>query len=355
MAAMDFEHKLKVAVELLEAIHEDHALLAGASAEDRNRLLKAAGQVARPGPWAKRELSRAVRRKRRAQVRELDERKLAITGIRVKRAEDVFSTPQLGPAPVKAGQNIDAELKEPERLIDARTCYVCKKDFHDLHFFYDSMCGECAELNWNKRHQSSDLSGRIALVTGSRVKIGYQAAIMLLRAGAHVIVTTRFPADAALRYSREKDFGEWKHRLDVHGLDLRHTPSVEIFTKHLNQTLPHLDFIINNACQTVRRPPDFYRHLMEAESDVAASLSEESRKLLASHRESGDIQRAGLASADEMRAIGLHGSAVLSQVPLTEEDLEGTPSLFPAGQLDADLQQVSGRDHRGEGREESQS
>ncbi len=44
-----------------------------------------------------------------------------------------------------------------------------------------------------------DLTGRVAIVTGARVKIGYQAAILLLRAGARVIVTTRFPHDAAAR------------------------------------------------------------------------------------------------------------------------------------------------------------
>ena len=76
-------------------------------------------------------------------------------------------------------------------MIEPRHCYVCKRDFHDLHFFYDALCPECAELNWNKRSQTAELRGRVAVITGARVKIGFQAALMLLRAGAHVIVTTR--------------------------------------------------------------------------------------------------------------------------------------------------------------------
>ena len=45
--------------------------------------------------------------------------------------------------------------------------------------------------------ESADLRGRVALLTGGRVKIGYQAGIKLLRAGAQLIVTTRFPRDSA--------------------------------------------------------------------------------------------------------------------------------------------------------------
>ena len=117
------------------------------------------------------------------------------------------------------------ELKKP------KTCYVCKTEFTRLHFFYDAMCPPCADLNYAKRFQTAPLDGRVGLVTGARVKIGFQAALKMLRAGARVIATTRFPLDAALRYSREPDFEEWRDRLEVHGLDLRHAPSVEMFAR----------------------------------------------------------------------------------------------------------------------------
>jgi hypothetical protein len=149
--------------------------------------------------------------------------------------------------------------------VDPQHCYVCKQKFTAVHHFYDQMCPPCAEFNFNKRTELADLRGRVALLTGGRVKIGYQAGIKLLRAGAHLIVTTRFPRDSAQRYAREPDFSEWGHRLEIFGLDLRSPSSVEALCAHLLVTQSRLDFIINNACQTVRRPPEFYAHMMEGE------------------------------------------------------------------------------------------
>src|SRR6202042_1541636 len=103
----------------------------------------------------------------------------------------------------------------------------------EIHPFYDQLCPACADFNFGKRAETADLSGRVALLTGGRVKIGYQAGIKLLRAGAHLIVTTRFPRDSAARYAREPDFSDWSDRLEIFGLDLRHTPSVEAFCTHL--------------------------------------------------------------------------------------------------------------------------
>ncbi len=363
---VEFARRVAAATELLESLREDRTQLAVLNDEERSRLLQAAGQVARPDPWAKRELARAARRRKRKQERNADEQALAQTGIREKRREPVFTTPALRSAPVLAGADIDevlasrdasrgalvadaATTEEPARtVLEPRTCYVCKRKFQTLHFFYDSMCAACADLNWNKRHQSADLSGRIAVITGSRVKIGYQAAIMLLRAGAEVIVTTRFPRDAALRYSREADFLLWEKRLQIHGLDLRHTPSVEAFTRHLNETLPRLDFIINNACQTVRRPTGFYAHLMAAERVDLRELPDDARGLLASHeamREASLSRRLGsghahAAEVERGAAVGLLASAELSQVAVLDEDLEHGAQIFPSGALDADLQQV---------------
>ena len=139
-----------------------------------------------------------------------------------------------------------------------------------MHPFYDQLCPDCGDLNFRKRTETADLEGRVALLTGGRVKIGYQAGIKLLRCGAQLIVTTRFPRDAAARYAAEPDFADWRDRLEVFGLDLRHTPSVEAFCAHLVATRDRLDFIVNNACQTVRRPPAFYRHMLERETAALA-------------------------------------------------------------------------------------
>jgi NAD(P)-dependent dehydrogenase (short-subunit alcohol dehydrogenase family) len=357
-------------------VRERRALLAVLGDEQRARLLRAAGEVARPDPWAKRELARAARRRRRAEVRASDEETLEQTGIRRKRQERVFVTPVHPIVPVAAGADIDAALgaqdvgAEPgvgvgagtRRVLQERSCYVCKCKFQTLHFFYDSMCTPCGDLNWRKRQQTADLSGRVALITGARVKIGYQAAVMLLRAGAEVVVTTRFPRDAAARYALEADFAQWSARLQIHGLDLRHTPSVEAFSLHLCKTLDRLDFILNNACQTVRRPAGFYAHLMRAEREPVASLPAPARRLLEAYEtmrgtadsaeqlthvaaradsaSSATEMRAATLQNDLARAAGLQDPAGLSQVALLAEDLPHNAHLFPRGDLDADLQQV---------------
>ena len=347
------------AIELLESIRESRGQLAEVDDERRARLLQAAGHVARPDPWAKRELVRAARRKREAERRAADERVLSQTRIREKRREAVFVTPPLLAAPpLPAAHDVDRALAadaatgsaEAPRVSEPRPCYICKTRFQELHFFYDSMCKSCGDFNYEKRSQTADLRGRVALVTGARVKIGYQAAIMLLRAGAHVIVCTRFPRDAAARYAREQDFEDWGHRLEVHGLDLRHTPSVEAFARHIAGSHARLDFILNNACQTVRRPAGFYGHLIEAEKVPAAELPARAHALLASYEE----LRGGVATALAARpsrwqaaasAAGLRDPAALSQLALLEEDLERSTHIFPEGQLDADLQQVDLRKH----------
>jgi NAD(P)-dependent dehydrogenase (short-subunit alcohol dehydrogenase family) len=176
------------------------------------------------------------------------------------------------------------------------------------------------------------------------VKIGYQAGIKLLRAGASLIVTTRFPRDSALRYAAEPDFEEWGDRLEIYGLDLRHTPSVEAFCRHVLATRDRLDVIINNACQTVRRPPEFYRHMLEGEAAVVATMPPTARRLLG--RVNG-LRSPELIDGSAPELIdagatveGVAPSAALSQLELLPEDAPGRGDLFPAGRLEQVLQQV---------------
>jgi len=346
------ESAIADAIRTLEAIVEDRAILADLDPEIRRRLMEAAGRVSRPDRAALRTMAKAMRRKDRDEVRRADEAVLDATGIRSLRRAPVFETPRILPPPPPAAT-------EERELQGARKCYVCKAPFTRVHDFYDQMCGPCAELNWAKRNQTADLRGRVALVTGARVKIGYHAAIKLLRAGARVIVTTRFPRDAAARYAREEDYEVWGDRLEVHGLDLRHTPSVEAFCARMLRTQERLDFIVNNACQTVRRPAGFYRHLMDQESAGHDALPERARPLLAAweeHRARTQAQTRAQTPAqrrdalstgigiDASREAGLVDPAALSQLPLLPEDRGDDLHLFPSGQLDADLQQVDLRD-----------
>ena len=174
------------------------------------------------------------------------------------------------PSSFHAGQ----KLNEPE------CCYICKKDYTDVHFFYHLLCPECATFNYQMRGLSADLTGRTALVTGGRVKIGYQTVLRLLRDGAKVIVTTRFPHAAARRFYAEPDSAGWASRLQLYGLDLRNIPAVEAFAGHLLHTESHLDIIIHNAAQTIRRPIGFYQDLVTQELNPQETLSIEARGLV---------------------------------------------------------------------------
>ncbi|KAG7370573.1 short-chain dehydrogenase [Nitzschia inconspicua] len=192
---------------------------------------------------------------------------------------------------VKETDTITTE--NPVRLPKLRSCYVCKARFRQLHHFYDQLCPECATLNWQKRHQTCDLTGKTAVVTGSRVKIGYQTCLKLLRAGCTVVATTRFPNAAADTYRNEPDFDRWKDRLQIFGLDLRDVTGLEAFCRFLKTKLHHcgLDILINNACQTIRRPAAYYLPACEKEQELWQSSDETHQQLLAACREFETIRR----------------------------------------------------------------
>lgn len=172
------------------------------------------------------------------------------------------------------------DVENVRTLNQPATCYICKGDYTQVHFFYHQLCPSCAEFNYRMRHLHADLKGRTALVTGGRVKIGFQAVLRLLRDGAKVIVTTRFPHSAARRFHAEADSAEWVDRLHLYGLDLRNIPAVEQFARHMLDTEPHLDILIHNAAQTIRRPPGFYSELAAVEQAPHETLAIEALKLV---------------------------------------------------------------------------
>jgi NAD(P)-dependent dehydrogenase (short-subunit alcohol dehydrogenase family) len=325
--------QLRSVTALLEAVARDRSALEGLSQEERVRFLNAAGDVFCPDVEARRQEVRSRRRRERASKVQRDEEVLDQSEIRRARTRPVYTTPNIFPpqdfVPRDLGPDDDRrQAGQPQH------CYVCKQDYSRVHHFYDQLCPTCAGFNYRKRTESADLRGRVALLTGGRVKIGYQAGIKLLRAGAELIVTTRFPRDSALRFAEEPDFEAWGHRLEIFGLDLRHTPSVEAFCRHVLSTRTRLDFIVNNACQTVRRPPAFYRHMIERESACLPALPGPVRALLG-----GPEGLPGALVADRAPRLSTH-AAQLSQVPLLPDDAELQGHLFPDGRLDRDLQQV---------------
>ena len=161
----------------------------------------------------------------------------------------------------------------PLHVSRAKRCYVCKGPYTRLHPVYVSLCPACAELSAARRGQHVSLQGRRALVTGGRVKVGFHVALRLLRAGALVHVTSRFPRDAASRFEQQPDFSQWRERLVLHGLDLRYPQRVLDFAHALGATEPHLDILINNAAQTVRLGPAQHAALLAGEHEHARTLA----------------------------------------------------------------------------------
>ncbi len=337
-------------IAILDYLVEDRSRLVTLSEEDRRALMIAAGRLSRPTRLEGVRENKAFRRHSKKVAREEDRDARAQSEIRVARQADVFTAPPLQ-LPAARTDEKPRELKNP------RGCYVCKTEYTKLHFFYDSMCESCADFNYQKRFQTASLVGKTALITGARVKIGFHAALMMLRAGARVIVTTRFPRDAAHRFARESDFEAFADRLQIHGLDLRHCSSVELFARFLAQSLDRLDIVINNAAQTVRRPPGFYQHLLELELGPLSAVDARAQRLLHDHEACKTVLSAasreplqlGLGEATGIAtrgagsaAAGIFRSAALSQIPLSyDETMESaSDELFPLGRLDADLQQV---------------
>src|SRR4051812_46848683 len=181
--------RVRAATELLESIASDRALLGHVPADERTRLLQAAGRVSRPDAVERRQLLKFTKRARKAEKVQRAESVLAETGIRKLRRQPVFTSPNVFP-PATVPQLADGEQAPAEHGL-TQNCYICKRDFTELHHFYDQLCPSCAEFNYRKRTETADLRGRVALLTGGRVKIGYQAGLKLLRAGARLIVTTR--------------------------------------------------------------------------------------------------------------------------------------------------------------------
>ena len=345
--------RLREALKVMESVVEDRALLNDLSPEERQRFLGAAGNVFCPDVKQRRRQVKERVKQRKADKISRDQEILAETGIRKLRAQTVFTTPNVYP-PLNFEQQEIEDDPDFREVVEPQNCYICKQNYDQIHHFYDQLCPACAEVNFKKRTETADLRGRVALLTGGRVKIGYQAGIKLLRAGASLIMTTRFPRDAAKRFAEELDFADWGDRLEIFGLDLRHTPSVEAFCQHVLDTRDRLDFIISNACQTVRRPPDFYRHMMDQETGALQDLPEKARRLIGEYEGlrgyhllpegKGDTATLAEQSGAAATLAGLTHAAELSQAPLLPEELAAQGHLFPEGRLDQDLQQVDLRD-----------
>ncbi|MEZ4332623.1 MAG: SDR family NAD(P)-dependent oxidoreductase [Myxococcota bacterium] len=358
--------ELERLIALLERLAAGEAAVDDLDAALHRRLRIAAGQLARPEPEAKRRFARARRRQTRRTRRLQDDAALEARSNRARKRALAFPAPPPDLALSDADRRLlleqareRAKAPDARRLVSPRDCYVCKAPYFELHPHYESMCPPCAALNWTKRHQTADLAGRVALVTGARVKIGFETALMLLRAGARVIATTRFAVDAAERFGRELDFEQWRARLRIEALELRNTPSVEQFCRRLLAEESRLDFLIHNACQTVRRPPAYYEAMVAREDPArlargaAALLGARGAAMSASAATDDPSPRPGIPvlPAPQGRQDAPEGVlpyqapqpvAALSLVDLLDE--AALAPLFPPGMRDGEGQPLDLRE-----------
>ncbi len=212
-----------------------------------------------------------------------------------------------------------------------RPCYICKQDYTTVDAFYHQLCPDCAAMSHAKRDARTDLTGRRALLTGGRAKIGMYIALRLLRDGAHLTITTRFPHDAVQRFSACEDSADWLHRLKVVGIDLRDPAQVVSLATSV-ASAGHLDILINNAAQTVRRSPGAYSALAAGEAErLDPKLLESGVELLTFDRIS-DAHPSALAAplaqvSPHLESPG-HPGAELSPAELTRMSLfAGSASL----------------------------
>ena len=335
---------LKNCITVLEYLSQNGDQLVQLSEEQRVQLMKAAGEISRPDRIERKKRNKGVKLAKKQAIDTINKKARAASSIRSARRSDVFEAPLQIAMP--------EGKKKKLFLTSEQNCYVCKKKYQEIHHFYDAMCTSCGDLNYTKRFQRCDMTGQVALITGSRLKIGYHATLMMLRSGASVIATTRFPADSAIRFSKEKDFSEWGNRLHIYGLDLRHIPSVELFATYVEKKYERLDILINNAAQTVRRPATFYSHLMAKENLPFDAHNAKIQKLLKHHSQClKEIDHFNVSGSEHQKAlavgwnvqtpgIGIKASAQLSQIPYKFDNSNEAAEIFPEGKLDADLQQV---------------
>lgn len=161
------------------------------------------------------------------------------------------------------------------RLHNQRRCFACQSGYRVVDADTPQLCPACSAHNRARLAEEVDLAGRRLLITGGRVRIGHATALRALRAGARVLVTTRFPRDAARRFAAAPDAAEWGERLEIQGLDLRDLPALLRFCEELRARSEPLEALINNAAQTVRLPEAERAELATREREPLAALPAE--------------------------------------------------------------------------------
>ncbi|WP_435843458.1 SDR family NAD(P)-dependent oxidoreductase [Streptomyces hirsutus] len=214
-----------------------------------------------------------------------------------------------------------------------RSCYICKQRYVEVDYFYHQLCQKCADENRSRREARTDLTGKRALLTGGRAKIGMYIALRLLRDGAHTTITTRFPKDAVRRFKAQPDSDQWIDRLKIVGIDLRDPAQVVALADSVSAAGP-LDILINNAAQTVRRSPRAYSELAAAESAPLPAGELPAAEVIGVFG-SGAVAELPVAGSGALTAHDVTGLALVSGSASLERIAAGT--AIDAGGLVPDL------------------
>ncbi|MGI9582465.1 SDR family NAD(P)-dependent oxidoreductase [Chryseobacterium sp. RRHN12] len=170
-------------------------------------------------------------------------------------------------AGVSAFYDDEKEEVKFTKLQIPKNCYCCNQSYQYAHSFYSRLCPACAEENYEKRFETADLTGRNVILTGGRVKVGFATALKVLRSGANLVLTTRFPALAMELMQQEADYDNWKDRLWIYGLDLRNLKAIQDFINFYQFNFDTLDILINNAAQTIKYPDEYYLPIIKREKE----------------------------------------------------------------------------------------
>lgn len=168
-------------------------------------------------------------------------------------------------AGVSAFYDDEKDTTNLTKLQIPKNCYCCNQSYQYAHSFYTRLCPRCAEENYEKRFEEADLTGRNVILTGGRVKVGWATALKLLRNGANLVLTTRFPALALELMQQEADYENWKDRFWIYGLDLRNLKAIQEFIDFYTSHFDTLDILINNAAQTIKYPDEYYLPVIQRE------------------------------------------------------------------------------------------
>lgn len=146
---------------------------------------------------------------------------------------------------------------EPIRASAAGSCYGCNKTTLLFHGNYVYSCVKCGTKFQENRYIYTSQEGKVAVVTGGRTKLGHQVCLKLLRAGAVVFATTRFPDKARDIYTAYPDYSKWENNLHLYALDMDVPNLAEEFNKLATfisgwTTNPKVDILVNCAAQTIR-------------------------------------------------------------------------------------------------------